>query len=150
MKNDQIATRGKIPKFFALLVASSQCAWIARPVPHPTNTHCLPTSSLSCSTVGGTSCLLLVSWHPYRPIMSRVIPPNQVPLRPHYSHFYLLHTAAVHHLMMLDPATDGATQAGSCSLSGCTSNQAPFLNSRTLKCYVSILFFHWLVYLFPL
>lgn len=116
----------------------------ARPKPRPTNTHFLPTSSLSCSTVGGTSCLLLVSWHPYRPIMSRVVPPNQVPLRPHYSHFYLLHTAAVHHLMMLDPATAGARRAGSCSLSGCTSNQAPLrllkLNSITLKCYVSILF----------
>lgn len=43
--------------------------------------------------------------------MSGVVPPNQVPLRPHYSHFYLLHTAAVHHLMMLDPATVGAMEA---------------------------------------
>lgn len=86
--------------------------------PSPTNSYFQPTPSLSCSAVGGTSCLVLVSWHPYRLVMSGVDPPNQVPFRPHYSHFYLLHIAAVHHLMMLDPATDGARQAGSCSLSG--------------------------------
>ena len=82
--------------------------------------------------------------------MSGVVPPNQVPLRPHYSHFYLLHTAAVHHLMMLDPATNGARRTGSCSLSGFTSNQTIFFplkqNAITLKGYVSILFFHGLVF----
>lgn len=82
---------------------------------------------------------MLVSWHPYRLIMSGVVPPNQVPLRPHYSHFYLLHTAAVHHLMKLDPATDGARRAGTGSLSGYTSNQAIFCllksNSIRLQCF---------------
>lgn len=110
-----------------------------------------PPPSLSCSAVGGTSCRVLVSWHPCRLVMSGVVPPNQVPLRPHYSHFYLLHIAAVHHLMMLDPATDGAKQAGSCSLSGSTSNWAFLkLNSITLKCYVSIPFTHSQVRVFLL
>lgn len=45
--------------------------------------------------------------------MSEVLPPSiQVPLCPHYSHFYLLHTAAVHHLMMLDPVRQTERQSG--------------------------------------
>lgn len=72
-----------------------------------------PPPSLSCNAVGSTSSLVLVSWHRNRLVMSGVVPPtNQVPLRPHYSHFYLLHAAAVHHLMMLDPASDGAKAGG--------------------------------------
>lgn len=57
--------------------------------------------------------------------MSGVVPPNQVPLRPHYSHFYLLHTAAVHHLMMLDPATVGAMQAELHCLAGLQTKSFP-------------------------
>lgn len=117
---------------------------------HPFSAH--PKPQLQHSWQYSTSCLVLVSWHLYRLVMSGVVPPNQVPLGPHYSHFYLLHTAAVDHLIMLDPATDRASQAGSCSFYSYTSNQAIFClwkwNFITLKCSVSTSCFHWLVFLF--
>lgn len=97
--------------------------------------------SLSCSAVGGTSCLLLVPWHPCRLMMSGLAPPpNQVPLRPHYSHFYLLHAAAVHHLMMLDSALDGAAQAELSSLSGFTSNPSALWKLSSIYFSIPLLF----------
>lgn len=84
------------------------------PGPRLTNACSLPTPEpqLQCSWQYIQSGACFLAPKQARNEWSRPPPTNQVPLRPHYSHFYLLHAAAVHHLMMLDPASDGAKAGG--------------------------------------
>lgn len=110
---------------------------------HPFSAHPKPQLQHSWQYILSSACFLA----PIQTCNEWSRPPNQVPLGPHYSHFYLLHTAAVDHLIMLDPATDRASQAGSCSFYSYTSNKAIFClwkwNFITLKCHVFIGLFFW-------
>lgn len=102
----------------------------------------------SCGAVGGTSCLVRVSWHTRRLVMSGIVPPQ-----PGATPSTLFTRLPFTHSSCSSPNDGG--QAGSCSLAlspGRTSNPALCRlrewNFITLKCYVSILLIHELFFFF--